>query len=246
MPIMHLRPFAVGVALTLLVGCTGLQRQFLFHPTHHAWENTLAAWTFEGRTIGYSRPVAAPTTVWLMLHGNGGQASDRRYALSAFSEHDSVFILEYPGYGRREGKPSKASFDAAAAEAYSLLRNEFPTIPVGVVGESIGSGPASMLARQTPPPDKIVLVVPFDRLTSVAAEHVSLPVGSLLEARWDNALALSGFRGPVEIFGAENDTVIPVAHAEKLARAVPGAVLHRIPGGHNDWASPGRVSIRLQ
>lgn len=226
-------------------GCSGIQRKFLFYPTHHTSTNGLSAWMHEGKVIGYSRQVPNPKNVWLMLHGNGGQAADRAYAIRSFLEEDSVFILEYPGYGRREGKPSRASFDAAAKEAYALLRKTFPNTPVCVVGESIGSGPSCVLATQSPPPDKIVLIVPFDKLTSVASRHFRfLPVGMILEAKWDNAQSLSTHKGLVEIFAAEDDAVIPIEHARKLADNISSAKFHSISGGHNDWASGGRVTIR--
>ncbi len=235
----------VGVCLASLVGCTAIQRKFVFYPSHENRHSSLAPWELNGRIIGYSRQVAAPETVWLMLHGNAGQASDRSYAIPSFSEHDSVFILEYPGYGLRAGKPSKASLDAAAAEAYLLLRKTFPGIPICVMAESIGSGPACSLASQSPPPDKIVLVVPFDKLTRVAADHVPFfPVGLIWGASWDNIRSLSKYKGPVEIFGALQDTVIPIEHARTLASSIPSARFHAIQGGHNDWSREGRVAIR--
>ncbi len=231
-----------GLWLMFVPGCTSFQRKFLFYPSHHSQTNTLTAWKLAGRTIGYAREVPAPGNVWLVLHGNGGQAADRAYALPCFSEKDSVFILEYPGYGQRKGKPSKKTLDAAAAEGYAFLRKTFPNTAVCVVGESLGSGPACSLANQSPPPDKIVLVVPFDKLTRVAAHHVRyLPVGLLLEAKWDNSRLLSGYRGPVEIFGAEQDKVIPIEHARQLADSLPSARFHVIPGGHNEWSREGRV-----
>jgi uncharacterized protein len=180
-----------------------------------------------------------------MLHGNAGQATDRIYAIPSFSEHDSVFIMEYPGYGVRGNKPSRATFDTAATEAYQLLRKTFPSTPICVVGESIGTGPACTLANQPQPPDKIVLIVPFDNLTSIASEHVSfLPVSLMLEAKWDNTRSLSTYKGPVEIFAAQQDTVIPIEHARKLAATIPSAKFHCIAGGHNDWSRTGQVQIR--
>src|SRR5438270_691969 len=163
--------FAVS-ALAVFSGCATVQRKLLFYPTHRTQTTGLTEWKHEGALIGYSRLVADPENVWLLIHGNAGQAADRIYAISAFSAHDSVFVLEYPGYGSRPGKPSKGAFDAAAAEAYRLLRNSFPGKPVCVTGESIGSGPACMLAREAVSPDKLVLVVPFDDLKRVAADHL--------------------------------------------------------------------------
>lgn len=229
----------------MVVGCKSLQRKFLFFPSHHQRDNGLTAWKREGQLIGYAREVAEPENVWLMLHGNAGQAADRTYALPCFSPRDSVFILEYPGYGMRSGKPSTATFNAAAVEAYKMLRETFPKTPVCVVGESIGTGPASALAKETPPPDKTVLVVPYDKLTSVAAHHFPyLPVRLILGRCWDNIDALGGYSGPVEIFGALEDDIIPIQHARNLAHRVPGAKFHEIPCGHNDWSSGGAVQIR--
>jgi hypothetical protein len=235
----------LGTAVFLLAGCGAIQREFLFFPSHHAGNNGLAEWKKEGRVIGYSRQVPAPQNVWLMLHGNGGQAVDRIYAIPCFSERDSVFIMEYPGYGARAGKLSRASIDAAAAEAYLALRQTFPNTPVCVIGESLGSGPACTLAGQTAPPDKIVLVVPFDTLKSAAADLLPLvPTGLILRGSWDNIHSLSHYGGPVEIFGAEHDNLIPIKHAKKLAGSIAQAKFHSIPGGHNDWSRGGRVEIR--
>jgi pimeloyl-ACP methyl ester carboxylesterase len=179
-----------------------------------------------------------------MLPGNGGQASDRAYAIPSFSPTDSVFILEYPGYGSRAGVPSRQSFNRAAEDAYFLLRNAFPKTPVCVVGESIGTGPAASLARLSPPPSKFVLIVPFDELSLVGKDHLpSFVVDLILTDNWDNVAALRGYKGPIDIFGAESDTVIPVKHAKALAAALPSSRFILIPGGHNDWSQPGRVRI---
>jgi pimeloyl-ACP methyl ester carboxylesterase len=234
---------SIFIALTAVVFV--FQRKMLYFPSHRPETNGLAPWTIDGRLVGYARHVENPWNVWLFIHGNAGQAADRTYALPSFSAYDSVFILEYPGYGSRPGSPGKASFDAAAAEAYRWLRKAYPNIPVCVVGESIGSGPASSLARLDRKPDKIVLIVPFDNLASVAKDHMPLiPAGLILLDRWDNVEALRGYGGKVEIYGASDDRIIPVRHATNLAKSLPNAVFHEIPGGHNDWSLRGMVQIR--
>lgn len=221
------------------------QRKLLYYPTHHNESNALAEWRHDGELIGFAREVPSPENVWLMMHGNGGQASDRSYALSSFSPRDSIFILEYPGYGQREGRPSLKTINAAAREAYDLLKRRFPDKPLCVVSESIGSGPASILATHPDPPEKIVLVVPFDTLASVASHHFPfLPVGLMLWDKWDNVEALKNYRGRLEIFGARDDDIIPLSHSRLLAQSKPGSVFHEISGGHNDWAMTGRVKIR--
>ena len=226
-------------------GCTWIERKLLFYPTHLAHTNGLTPWKKAGETIGYCRRIETPKNVWLMLHGNGGQASDRVYALPSFSNEDSVFILEYPGYGRRSGVPSRASFDRAAEEAYRCLRADYPNHPVCVAAESIGSGPAAFLTSLNVKPDKVVLIVPFDRLSLVAADHFpAFLIKLFLSTDWDNAAMLSDFNGPVDVFGAKEDTIIPVAHAKTLAAAIPEAKLMLIDGGHNDWSIGNRVKIK--
>lgn len=241
----------IRIAIAVLVGfvvvalgCLVFQRKLLYYPTHHHEKYGLSEWHNEGQLIGYAREVPSAKNIWLMLHGNGGQASDRVYAIPSFSDHDSVFILEYPGYGLRPGSPSRSSINAAALQAYVALRARFTGTPVCVVGESIGSGPAAFLAKNHLPPDKIVLIVPFDILSRVAVRHYPfLPISLCLLDNWNNIESLKGYRGHLEIFGARDDTIIPIAHAKVLAESNPSAKFHEISGGHNDWSTPGQVRI---
>jgi uncharacterized protein len=233
------------VLFMVTVGSSLIVRKLLFYPTHDRNENGLVPWRKDALFLGFYRPVASPKNIWLLLHGNAGQASDRLYAIPSFSTEDSVFILEYPGYGDREGVPSRESFNQAAKEAYLFLRDSFPDIPVCVAGESIGSGPASSLAGLDRPPDKLVLIVPFEKLSLVARDHFpSILVSIVLKDDWDNIAALSKYKGPVEIFGAKDDVVIPIAHAWALAASIPSSKFMLISGGHNDWSQHDRVRIR--
>jgi surfactin synthase thioesterase subunit len=182
-------------------------------------------------------------TIWLMMHGNAGQAAGRDYVLSHMSDQDSLYVLEYPGYGHREGSPSMGSINHAASAAYRLLRTRNPNTPVCVLGESLGSGPSCALAREKVAPDKIVLMVPFDSIANVASERFFfLPARLILLDAWDNTKTLKDYAGPVEIFGATDDNIIPVEHATTLARKIPTAHFALISGGH-DWSGNDQVKI---
>jgi len=234
----------LATVIVLIAGRSSVERSLLFYPTHLSDPQGLKPWVKDGLTIGYSRPANSPRNVWLMLHGNAGQAADRAYAIPKFSTDDSVFILEYPGYGKREGLPSTNSLNDAAKEAYQFLRKTYPDKPICVVGESIGSGPASSLAALQIPPDKLVLIVPFDKLSLVAKDHFpAFLVSLIMRNEWDNIAALANFKGPVDIFGAQGDSVIPVEHARALAASIPSSKFVLIDGGHNDWSQSGKVKI---
>ena len=236
----------LGVCVVMMV----LQRQLLYFPTHtdsstQAKLFNLKPWKQDGEVIGYVREASKPQRIWLMLHGNGGQAIDRAYALPVFSADDSVFILEYPGYGGRPGSPSQDAFNAAAQAGYAQLRQTYPLLEVNVLGESLGSGAACSLAALPRPPDRITLVVPFDRLTSVAQEKLPyLPIGLMMFDRWNNIEALAGYRGRVDIYGATEDIVIPMQHAQNLADKVSGSHFHAMRCGHNEWPDRRYVDLR--
>ncbi len=233
-----------GSYLTLVIGCGLIQRKLLYFPTHHHETAGLKPLMKENEIIGYGRSVENPKYIWLILHGNGAQAAYRSNTFHCYPKEDAIFIVEYPGYGLRPGSPSKAVFNAAAEEAYFELRRRYPGKAVCVVGESLGSGPASHLGTLSHPPEKIILVVPFNTLSSVASDHFPfLPIGLLLRDNWNNAEALEKYHGPVEIYGAKADTIIPVKHAMALATRLPQATLHLIPGEHNEW--PAQEEVRF-
>lgn len=225
-----------------------LQRRLLYFPTHEngaesAAQLGLSRWEIDGEYTGYARLVPEPRKVWFFTHGNGGQAANRAYLLERISPQDAVYILEYPGYGERVGKPSKSSFDQAALKAYTWVVRHYGVEKIVVLGESLGSGPASLLAQAPDCPKHIVLVVPFAVLTDVAQESFPfLPVRLLMLDQWNNIEALKNYTGRLDIFGAKDDNVIPVHHARRLATAHPTAIYHEIEGGHG-WAHGNRVDL---
>ena len=236
--------YGIGIYLVLCLIVFCFQRSLLYFPSRDRESSILTEWIHEGETIGFCREVDAPAVVWLMTHGNAGQAASREYVLGHIASNSSLFVLEYPGYGSRTGSPSQQSINAAAMQAYEALRRRFPNTPVCLVGESIGSGPASVLASMNPAPEKIVLITPFDSLYRVAAKRFFvLPVWLLLLDRWDNVDALRDYQGQLEIYGARQDEVIPVSHARRLSESYPEAKFILIEGGHNDWSLQPELEI---
>ena len=97
-----------------------------------AAEHGFAPWTNSaGQIIGWKIPASGMANASILIvHGNAGCAIDRDYLARPI--HDAapvdVFILEYPGYGAREGSPSKKSLIAAAEEAFQLLPGGSPNM----------------------------------------------------------------------------------------------------------------------
>ena len=106
-----------GVMLVLVVAFRLAEPVIVFHPTHHAATTDLASWKIDGSYVGYCRESAAPRTVWLVFQGNGGQAGPRAY-FHRVSPTESIYVMEYPGYGPRPGELSASAINAAASLAW--------------------------------------------------------------------------------------------------------------------------------
>ena len=233
------------LAYILIAGAVYVfQRTLVFHPTHHDVETGMEPRWVDGRQIGYVRAAESPSGVWLVLHGNGGQAAHRDYLLQYVADDVTVYVMEYPGYGQRQGLATAQTFNDAAISAYASIRFQHGSIPMGVMGESIGSGPASLLSLVALTPEKIVLLVPFDQLHRVAgARFPWLPVKWLMRDQWNNVATLEKYTGPIEIYAARDDEVIPFKHAQALANALPGARLIEMSGGHSSWEFEDRFEL---
>lgn len=196
----------------------------------------------DGTRIGWKREPAGapPARRWLVLHGNAGLAVQRAYWADALGRVSggqplAVYILEYPGYGRRAGVPTQSTLVAAALVA--LDRVPGPPARVYLLGESLGCAVAAQVARARPERvGGLVLVSPFNRLSDVAAYHYPwLPVRWLIRDPWRSDEALPAFPGPVAIIAAEKDQVVPAVFAQRLHDALRGRRhLHVVPGeDHN-------------
>jgi pimeloyl-ACP methyl ester carboxylesterase len=246
-PLLRLARIALLVYVGLCIGIAGCQSTMLYFPAKHtepaalarASDGGLEPWRdAHGMLIGWKRPVARAKARMLVFHGNAGFALDRTYYADAFGAGWEVCILEYPGYGSRDGSPGKESFIAAGRAAVeNLLATD--KRPVFLLGESIGSGPAAALAGAMP--EKIagaVMMIPFARLAEVAkAKFPWLPVSLLLRDKFDNIAALGSFHGPVVFVIAEDDEVIGPAQGRKFHTAYAGPKkLIVLPGAtHNNF-----------
>jgi len=201
-----------------------------------------------GDLIGWKRPAPGATARLLVFHGNAGCALDRTYYAEAFGALWEAHILEYPGYGSREGSPGKTTFIAAGQDAVeNLLASD--KRPVFLLGESIGSGTAAALAGAMPGKIAgVLMVIPFARLEEVAkAKFPWLPVSLLLRDKFDNIAALANYKGPVAFIVAEDDEIVGAAQGWKLHAAYTGPKkLIVLPGAtHNNFPTePGAQWFR--
>ena len=232
------------LAILLALG----QRKLLYQPTRFApgsldkvaMGHGLRPWTnSEAQRIGWHRPAADPVAAGtvLIVHGNAGSAIDRLDFVDGLqgAAPFHVYVLEYPGYGERDGSPSQESILRTAAEGLELLTNAGP---VFVLGESLGTGVAAWLAGAYPNAiNGVMLFCPYNNMTAVAQHHMSIfPVRWILRDRYPSEEWLKNYRGPIGFVLVTDDVVVPARFGHQLYSAYfgPKKLWQLDDCGHND------------
>jgi len=200
----------------------------------------LKPWPSENNFHGFlsSRPPANCAGTFLVWHGNGGAALHRTYFTEALEGRGfRVVLLEYPGYCGRPGRPGEKTIIADALAAVDLARSAFPG-PIYLLGESMGCGVAAEVARERSWVNGVVLLTPWSTLPDVAqSKYWYFPARWLTRDRYDSVGNLSGYMGPVAVFLAENDEVVPARFGRRLFDSLKSHKrLWVFEGaGHNTW-----------
>jgi pimeloyl-ACP methyl ester carboxylesterase len=231
-----LRSFALFAALYLAacLGCSTWQRRLIYFPPVFTTEqvNEMAVserterWNdAAGKPIGWKRlsPVRPAQGQVLIMHGNAGCAFQCGHYADAIqaAEPLDVFVVEYPGYADRPGKPTEHTLYQSSEEAFrSLLANA----PIYLVGESLGTGVAAYLAGKFPERVAgVALLAPYPDLAAVGQAHMRvLPVSLILHDRFPAEKYLREYHGPVASLVAGRDVVIPERFGRRLHESYSG------------------------
>lgn len=242
---------AVLIYAGLLAVVLFAQRQFIYYPQRvplatlkvEAERLDFELWESEDdRYQGWMARNQAGSGRLVIFHGNAGHALGRAYFIEAFrglgkAGFAEIYIFEYPGYGARSGKPGERRILEAARQALQPLASDRSEEPLYLLGESLGSGPASRLAAEWPERiEGLLLITPFPSLAAVGQKHFPfLPVGLLLRDRYENAKHLEAYSGRVFFLLTEEDEVIPAELGRELHDRYDGPKrLHVVEGaGHN-------------
>lgn len=239
--------FGLALAYALLVAAIALaQQRLLYLPVRAPAAELISSrllkpWPSERDFRGLvAEPDNGPARATaIVFHGNAGHAGHRTWYADTLTRLGlRVVLAEYPGYGPRDGALGEASLVRDAAESIALAHVRHGA-PVLVIGESLGAGVAAhAAARECERVAGLMLVTPWSRLVDVAGHHYPwLPVGWLLQDRYDSVAHLARFERPVTLVVAGRDTVVPAPSGMALAQALgPRARVELLPeAGHNDW-----------
>ena len=148
------------VGVLLLNGLMYFQQPLMiFYPMSELYQ-TPANWGLEYEDVtletsdnvqlhGWFVPRQGSDQVLLFFHGNAGNISHRRDSIEIFHRQGlNVFIFDYRGYGKSQGKPGEQGLysDADAAWRYLTEVKDFEPENVIIFGRSLGGAVAAKLA----------------------------------------------------------------------------------------------------
>lgn len=190
----------------------------------------------------------------------GGNANNSSNACATFIDNNSYdyfegynfLMVDYPGYGLSEGKPSdKTMFQTAlAAYDYAVSLDTIDKNNVIIMGYSIGTGPATYLASQRDVKG-LILLAPYDCALSLYNNTLDIfhgPVRLLARYKFDSKTYAQNVLISPLIIASQNDEVIPFALSENLSKHFPESVNFITLEGvfHNDIIKQENTLCEIQ
>jgi hypothetical protein len=148
----------------------------------------------------------------------------------------ATLVFDYSGYGRSKGRIGAAQFEEDAVAAFHHLHGLAPSIPVAVLGFSLGSGVAAAVINRVPA-SRLVLCAGFPSFQAAACS-IFIPArwARFVPPIWSAEESMRGCSLPVLVVHGEKDRTFPVELGEQLhALCGAKAELLIIPGhGHRE------------
>ena len=239
----------LAIAAAIYVGLLALlwfgQEKLIFLPTplpadhrfghgpdvHEVWIDVHGA-----RLHALHLKLARPDGIVFYLHGNAGNL-DGWFANPDFYRRLNLdlFMLDYRGYGKSGDRiTSEAQLHADVRAAWQQVAPAYAGTRRVILGRSLGSGPALVLAAEAKP-ELTLLVSPYLSFAALAAQYYPWVPRFLLRYPMRNDLAIARVTTPIALLHGERDEVIDAEHSRRLQALAPQARLTIVPGaGHND------------
>jgi uncharacterized protein len=213
----------LGVVLALPVALYLLQDRLIFHP-QRVPESQRALIAERAESIFIQALDGTRLHAW-HLKGSplviyfGGNAEEVSWMLTRAARNapgTGWLLVDYRGYGSSEGAPSEDALVKDGMQWYALAKEKLAAQNIVLFGRSLGSGVVVKLAAAHAPAG-VILVTPYDSLTSVARHHYPyLPVSWMLKHPFDSLRHASSIAAPLLCLVAERDEVIPIVHSRRL------------------------------
>ena len=153
----------------------------------------------------------------LYFHGNSVNLRFWGNAHRDFTKRAyDVFMIDYRGYGKSEGKVSETKTYEDARMVYDHLMRQYSPEETIIYGRSLGTGIASHLATQVPA-KHLILETPYKNMPSLFKDQVMLlwlPFD--LKYQFSNDKNIPKVPYPVTIIHGTEDLVVPYRNSIRL------------------------------
>ncbi len=186
----------------------------------------------------------------LCLHGNYRNiANNIEHTLRLHDFGYNLLLVDYRGFGKSTGSPSEEYTyqDAEAAWQYLVKARNIKPSQAFIYGHSLGGSIAVDLATHHPETAGVITESAFTSMQAMGEiEYGFLPVGLLLNQRFDTFEKIKQLKIPLLIIHGTWDKKVPVAMAQQLYVAAPQPKsLLLIEGGeHNNSGAVGWLEYR--
>lgn len=185
---------------------------------------------------GWFIPYPGAKYTFLFCHGNAGNLEHRLEKLLMLRNIGiNVFIIDYRGYGKSEGKISEKGLYLDARAAYGYLVNSRRITPEQVIlyGESLGTAAVIGLAADVKV-RAVILEGAFSRGRDMAARIYPLLPTFLFANSFDSLTKIKKVKVPKLFIHSRNDEIVPLELAKKLYNLSPEPKeFSELIGGHN-------------
>lgn len=192
---------------------------------------------------------SAPTILY--AHGNAGNISGRLQSIQLLNSLGcNVFIFDYRGYGRSEGKPSEEGTyrDISAAWSYLVNQKKMNNDDIVIMGRSLGGAVAAWLAARKDPAAAVIEST-FTSAADLGADlYPWLPVRWLLTYEYKTKEYVQQINAPLFMAHSRDDRVVPFHHGQELyAVANEPKTFVELKGSHGSgfWESGEVYSTAL-
>ncbi|TDH20661.1 alpha/beta fold hydrolase [Segetibacter sp. 3557_3] len=179
------------------------------------------------------------------LHGNAGSVSSwGELAVIYTSLGYDVFMPDYRGYGKSEGKIySEQQFFDDMQRAYELLKRTYDESNIVVLGYSIGTSVATKIAADNRP-KMLILEAPFYSLSDLVKNIYPFLPGFILKYKFRTDQFIRRCTMPVVIFHGDRDEIIYPGSSLKLKELMkPTDTLIMLKGEYHNGISTNGVYL---
>jgi fermentation-respiration switch protein FrsA (DUF1100 family) len=229
-------------------------REYLATPEYLGLQYEEVTFPADDGTVltGWFVPADVSDKIILFCHGNAGNISHRLEYIRIFNAlGHSIFLFDYRGYGKSEGRLSEIGTYQDALGAWNFLVNAKGFQPESIIiyGRSLGGAIASRLA-QVRSPAALVLDSVFTSVKALGSQlYPYLPIRWLSRYNYNTVQHIEKVTCPVLIIHSRNDDIVPFEHGKKLFEAlIPPKKFLEISGSHNEGflESLGKYRAGLQ